>query len=187
MVCKLVNSYEDKHKMDKLQLEKYIEQGLTKKQIAEIEKVTGVKVAYWITRYHLFKKRIFGGICENCKKPLEGQQTKYCSEKCRNAVNNVVHQIYEKQHERGLTRKLDLIALRGSCCEICGYSKNIAALQFHHLNPEEKDSQMDMRKLSNSKWDWCLAELAKCQVVCGNCHAELHHPHLELKLLKDKR
>lgn len=27
----------------------------------------------------------------------------------------------------------------GGCCSKCGYRDNIAALDFHHINPEEKD------------------------------------------------
>jgi hypothetical protein len=28
---------------------------------------------------------------------------------------------------------------RGGKCEHCGYKANLAALEFHHRNPEEKD------------------------------------------------
>jgi len=169
--------------MDKEILRNYLTQGLSRKQMAETENTTVIKIDYWLDKYELVKKKIFGGICAVCGKQLEGNQTKFCSLKCKNKAGNLLHQVYERQHERGLKRKLDLICLRGSKCEKCGYSKNLAALQFHHINPEEKESQMDMRKLSNSKWEWCLAELEKCLVLCGNCHAETHHPHLDLEKL----
>ena len=45
---------------------------------------------------------------------------------------------YEKQKERALTRKLEIIERKGGKCEICGYDKNIAALELHHVNPENK-------------------------------------------------
>lgn len=51
---------------------------------------------------------------------------------------------------RGLKRKLELIESRGGKCEVCGYDKNIAALEFHHINPDEKEFQLDMRHLSNT-------------------------------------
>lgn len=27
----------------------------------------------------------------------------------------------------------------GGKCQECGYNKNIAALEFHHINPDEKE------------------------------------------------
>ena len=86
---------------------------------------------------------------------------------------------YLKQKERALVRKLELIAERGNKCEICGYDKNIAALDFHHLNPEEKSFQLDARHLSNTSTDKIREELKKCILVCANCHRELHYPTME--------
>lgn len=169
--------------MDKLTLQNYREQKLSLYQIADKEGKSYTCVKYWMQKHGLSTKRIACEKCKGCGGELTGNQLMYCSTKCKNLVCNSVHQIYEKQQERGLKRKLDLIRLRGSKCEKCGYSKNLAALQFHHINPDEKESQMDMRKLSNSKWEWCLAELDKCLVLCGNCHAETHHPHLDLEKL----
>lgn len=45
---------------------------------------------------------------------------------------------------------MELIESRGGKCEVCGYDKNIAALEFHHINPDEKEFQLDMRHLSNT-------------------------------------
>jgi len=92
--------------------------------------------------------------------------------------------IYSYQKKRAIKRKLYLIDLRGSCCEICGYNKNLAALEFHHKKPGEKESQLDMRKLSNSSMDWIMKEFEKCKVVCANCHREVHNPNLTIKECK---
>ena len=35
--------------------------------------------------------------------------------------------------------KLQAVKLLGGKCSICGYSKCIDALEFHHKNPKEKD------------------------------------------------
>ncbi len=83
---------------------------------------------------------------------------------------------YGYQKLRGLKRKLHLIDLRGGCCEKCGYQENLAALDFHHKDPKEKENQLDMRKLSNSTMDWILLEFEKCDVLCSNCHREVHSP-----------
>ena len=55
-------------------------------------------------------------------------------------------QSYEAQQRRGRERKLHLIKVKGARCEHCGYSKNYAALEFHHPDPREKDFQLDVRR-----------------------------------------
>lgn len=67
----------------------------------------------------------------------------------------------------------------GGCCSKCGYKDNIAALDFHHVNPEEKDFQVDMRRLSNTSMDKLEKELDKCVVLCARCHREIHNPELQ--------
>ena len=86
---------------------------------------------------------------------------------------------YKKQKERALSRKMELISMKGGKCEICGYDKNIAALDFHHINPEEKDFQLDSRHLSNTSTIKIMEELDKCILVCSNCHREIHNPEFD--------
>lgn len=93
--------------------------------------------------------------------------------------------IYEKQKIRGLKRKYEYVLSRGGKCEICGYDKNIAALEFHHKNPEEKSFQIDMRRFSNGNIENLEAELNKCILVCANCHRELHNPELLITKVKE--
>lgn len=115
--------------------------------------------------------------CLTCNKGLVGKQTKYCSYKCKsNSLSN-----YKTQLERGLIRKKEAIEQRGGKCSKCGYSKNIAALSFHHIDPSTKSFGLDMRHFSNNGQENLDNELAKCILVCMNCHAEIHYPHLEFK------
>lgn len=86
---------------------------------------------------------------------------------------------YKSQKERGIYRKLHLIEYLGGKCEMCGYDKNIAALEFHHKNPEEKSFQLDSRHLSNTNVELIKKEADKCLLICANCHRELHNPDLE--------
>lgn len=115
--------------------------------------------------------------CTICKKTLSGKQTKFCSPKCRNKSL----QSYPSQQIRGLKRKRLLVKLMGGCCSICGYSKNFAALTFHHLNPKKKSFQLDLRSLSNRKMSRIDSEMKKCVLVCQNCHTELHNPQHNLE------
>lgn len=85
---------------------------------------------------------------------------------------------YLNQKERGLKRKYEYILSRGGKCEKCGYDHNLAALEFHHINPEEKEFQIDIRKFANANLNQLKQELDKCVILCANCHRETHHPDL---------
>jgi predicted HNH restriction endonuclease len=61
-------------------------------------------------------------------------------------------------------------------CKNCGYSKNHAALEFHHVDLSTKSFQLDLRSLSNRRWSVIVEEAKKCILLCSNCHAELHNP-----------
>jgi len=118
--------------------------------------------------------------CLNCGKKLFGRQKKYCSRDCKNKDYNQNYQSYLAQQKRGRERKLELIRLMGNCCETCGYANNYAALEFHHNKPQEKSFQLDLRSLSNRRWEAVLDEVKKCRLLCSNCHAELHNPECSL-------
>ena len=86
---------------------------------------------------------------------------------------------------RGLTRKYDCIMSRGGKCEICGYDKNIAALEFHHKDPNQKELKLDARTWASGKLEDIQSELEKCSLLCANCHRELHYPDLETNYIPD--
>lgn len=70
-------------------------------------------------------------------------------------------------------KKIDAVNLFGGCCQKCGYDKCVEALEFHHLDKnekEEKPSYIIMR------WSWerVKEELEKCILLCSNCHKEVH-------------
>lgn len=65
------------------------------------------------------------------------------------------------------------IDYKGGKCEICGYSRYIGALEFHHLDPTQKDFQMST--FSKKPIDELgRKELDKCKLLCANCHREEH-------------
>lgn len=71
-------------------------------------------------------------------------------------------------------RKIAMVKKFGGKCEICGYNKNFASLTFHHRYPKMKD--VSWTKLKLRSIDKIKEELKKCQLVCNNCHGEIHHP-----------
>jgi len=54
-------------------------------------------------------------------------------------------------------------------CVDCGYKENPVALEFDHRPGEPKAFQIS-RGVSNCGLDRLLEEIAKCDVVCANCH-----------------
>jgi hypothetical protein len=59
-------------------------------------------------------------------------------------------------------------------CEQCGESAP-ECLHFHHIDPTTKDFNLSeaATRISASK-ERILAEVAKCRVLCANCHFKLH-------------
>ena len=62
-------------------------------------------------------------------------------------------------------------------CEICE-ENHPACLDFHHINPEEKEFSIGRFK-QHLSWRKLKAEIAKCRVLCGNCHRKLHYEQKE--------
>jgi len=58
-------------------------------------------------------------------------------------------------------------------CGICGYNKCSNALEFHHINPSEKEFGLSAKGMTRS-WDKMVMELKKCICICSNCHREVH-------------
>ena len=111
----------------------------------------------------------------------------YCSKKCKQRVLITdKRQAYKKengialQSQKGLKIKASIIKTMGGGCQICGYSKNITALEFHHLDPSKKLFVLDSRSFSNRSAKAIEDELKKCILVCSNCHQEIHYPLMTL-------
>lgn len=96
--------------------------------------------------------------------------TKFCSIKCKN-----------KFHVDLKRKRLRIQALEymGNKCLICGYNHCKEALEFHHINPSEKDFGISANGLTRS-WKVIQPELDKCICVCNRCHREIHSNLIDL-------
>lgn len=112
--------------------------------------------------------------CIVCQMELKGRQRRFCSNKCKQKETNQRWKEYGVQRNKGLERKKELVKIKGEKCSICGYNKSYAALTFHHRDPSVKEIRLDIRGLSNRKWSRILEEVEKCDLVCFNCHMEIH-------------
>jgi len=113
--------------------------------------------------------------CVNCGAGLQGRQARFCSRECKNSTGNLRLQTCEAPQRRGRERKICLVRRFGSQCQRCGYSRIFAALEFHHRDPGLKAFSLDLRLLSNRRWSAIVIEAEKCDLVCSNCHKEVHY------------
>lgn len=65
-----------------------------------------------------------------------------------------------------------LVHEAGGRCRLCGYSRYIGALQFHHLDPSTKRFALSVGGLTRSL-EKAREESRKCVLLCSNCHAEV--------------
>jgi hypothetical protein len=63
-------------------------------------------------------------------------------------------------------------------CKICKESE-ISCLDFHHLDPLSKEGSIGVMLNRNAK-SKIIAEIAKCIVLCSNCHRKHHAGKLPL-------
>lgn len=83
-----------------------------------------------------------------------------------------------KKLRHGQKFKKECVEYKGGKCSVCGYMKCFAALEFHHRNPAEKDFAIS--KLNTAiLTDAIKKELDKCDLVCSNCHKEIHYMEQE--------
>lgn len=59
-------------------------------------------------------------------------------------------------------------------CSVCQYSKCRQALEFHHLDPAQKEYGVATFRSSRRNREVVIAELKKCVLLCANCHREVH-------------
>jgi hypothetical protein len=60
----------------------------------------------------------------------------------------------------------------GSCCG-CGRHGLPAIFDFHHRDPADKEFGIGQDGIPR-RWELVAAELAKCVMLCANCHREVH-------------
>ena len=72
--------------------------------------------------------------------------------------------------------KIKYQTILGGQCKICGYKKSNKALHFHHKDPSQK-----LFEITSAIWgvgsyteSQISEEVLKCELLCANCHAEIH-------------
>lgn len=74
-------------------------------------------------------------------------------------------------------KKQALLDSLGGQCVLCGYKRWAFAIDFHHVNPSDKEFELGsggFRSLAA-----CLTEAKKCVLLCRNCHSEFETGYAE--------
>lgn len=112
-------------------------------------------------------------ICLDCQveKPIAEFYTKGKNRKGPQSRCKPCHK--ENSRLRQNQSKAYAVERGGGKCQRCGYNKCMAALEFHHLNPTEKEPTWNsLRAWSKARIDEALK---KCLLLCANCHREIEN------------
>lgn len=85
-----------------------------------------------------------------------------------------------RANRRRWMKKLKCIEYLGGKCSKCEYSKCPEALDFHHRDPSTK--KFTISGNATCSWETLVSELDKCDLVCANCHREVHWEEKSHKL-----
>ncbi len=85
--------------------------------------------------------------------------------------------VRQKQNQRQSIKRKDfgdeLKLSHSGKCLVCGYDKCLEALDFHHIDPAQKDFAVLTHHKRRNK-QTIIRESNKCMLLCSNCHRELH-------------
>lgn len=76
-----------------------------------------------------------------------------------------------------------IVKIFGNACECCGESVHNSAYDFHHKDPSTKQFKIADKCGTFDKK--LVIELAKCDMLCKNCHAGLHAGQIEWDPVSD--
>lgn len=107
---------------------------------------------------------------------------KYCYKCSPHEDENMSHAMAITIRRKAI--KKALVLYKGGECKRCGYNKCLSALEFHHLDPEEKD--FGLSENLTKDFNLLKKEADKCILVCSNCHKEIHEElNEDIKILEE--
>lgn len=165
--------------MDKEILIKLIDEGKTQRQIAEHFGKSQTSARFNLKKYGLSTKKfedrkIIDGLryCSKCKEPRNISDFYKHSKKTKKRVSVCKSCTIRTITDKRVAFKIECVQYKGGKCEACGYDKCVAAFDFHHRDPKEKD--FSISEVSHRNIDLVKKELDKCNLLCSNCHREEH-------------
>ena len=114
-------------------------------------------------------------VCTKCKKelPIEDFNWRNKEKGTRRSECKYCHCKYMRDI---YSEKKDLVSQIKfqEKCKKCGESKDYM-LDFHHLDPSQKEEVIARMTSNNYRIDHTLNEISKCIVLCSNHHREFHY------------
>ncbi len=112
-------------------------------------------------------------------KRLETQRKHYANNKERVAAKTRRHRTKKKAEWAAFKKTLQ--------CMKCGQN-HPATLDFHHVIKDPSNNKIN-ELIRRNAWSLVYAELAKCVVLCSNCHRIHHHNEMvyDKKVRKKKK
>ena len=122
-------------------------------------------------QYHYTYMKSHPKPCKRCKKPIQWEPNKvrtFCSSECRKKAERAKAKRYRDRAQASFSQhKMNL------GCSKCGYNRCSGCLDFHHVNPVNKEFRITAT-LWFSQTPLVKSELVKCILLCKNCHYEEH-------------
>jgi transposase-like protein len=171
-------------------LTRLIECGMTIREIGLTVGLSKSTVRHWMRRYGLRTRNAVGRRPEEVARAAKEAGFLTAVMVCRRhgetdfVLEGRGYYRCKRCRADGVTRrrrKLKEILVReaGGRCSLCGYSRSLRALEFHHVDPREKRLQLSANGVTLSL-DVLRAESLKCVLLCSNCHAEVEDGALPL-------
>jgi len=108
-------------------------------------------------------------LCKRYELFWEEYLKKYKPNEYKEYMNDL--QYTDSQDKKCRKNQAIIDKLKAGCsCAICGYSEYPEALDFHHVNPEDKQFSLTANMLYNKDFG---DELQKCTCLCANCHRHI--------------
>lgn len=169
--------------MEKETLEQLLNNNYSLNKIAELTGKSLTTIRYWVNKHKLkssyktFKeqqKKIYDKvrICPKCSQEKELKE--FYKKRGKDSASSYCKSCSTKQVlERTQSFKTKMVEYKGGKCIVCSYAKYYGTLEFHHLDPKEKDFNPSKFRF-NTFDDKVKQELDKCVLLCANCHREVH-------------
>lgn len=145
----------------------------------EIAKKLGISqstIRYWLlkfnikTNYHPHNKNGSQKICSLCGNEIKNNYKN--RSKCQSCTTRI----------RRYRTKMMAVEYLGGKCKKCGWTGNVAAFEFHHL---DNNKDFNIGNASNKSWAYVVKELDKCELLCSNCHRIVHTKFDKDKIFMD--
>lgn len=134
------------------------------------------KNCYEIQQKRAWKQStMYSNVCEKCNMNFVYSSIYSPGDRCRLCPRNneeskerqkQIKAAWGKKQSEERNWRINNIKLEAGCID-CGYNKHPEALDFDHVNGVKEFSIGRGKKFA---WERIEAEIAKCEIVCSNCH-----------------